>query len=134
MEAHPDIHPDEIRFFEQAERTTLLPLYALLRQALRARCNPVEIRVQRTQISFYNRRLFGAVSFLPARRGLGRRTPYFTVTFGLGYRLDSPRVDAAAEAYPRRWTHHVVVTEAAQIDGELLLWLAEAAAFSAAKR
>lgn len=36
MEAHPDIHPDEIRFFEQAERTTLLPLYALLRQALRA--------------------------------------------------------------------------------------------------
>lgn len=120
--------------FEQAERTTLLPLYALLRQALRARCNPVEIRVQRTQISFYNRRLFGAVSFLPARRGLGRRTPYFTVTFGLGYRLDSPRVDAAVEAYPRRWTHHVVVTEAAQIDGELLLWLAEAAAFSAAKR
>lgn len=69
MEAHPDIHPDEIRFFEQAERTTLLPLYALLRQALRARCNPVEIRVQRTQISFYNRRLFGAVSF--CRRGAG---------------------------------------------------------------
>lgn len=134
MEAHPDIHPDEIRFFEQAERTMLLPLYALLRQALRTRCNPVEIRVQRTQISFYNRRLFGAVSFLPARCGLGRRMPYLTVTFGLGYRLDSPRVDAAVEAYPGRWTHHVVVTEAAQIDDELLLWLAEAAAFSAAKR
>ena len=71
---------------------------------------------------------------MPARRGLGRRTPYLTVTFGLGYRLDSPRVDAAVEAHPGRWTHHVVVTEAAQIDDELLLWLAEAAAFSAAKR
>lgn len=56
------------------------------------------------------------------------------MTFGLGYRLDSPRVDAAVEAYPGRWTHHVVVTEAARIDDELLAWLAEAAAFSAAKR
>ena len=48
------------------------------------------------------------------------------VTVGLPYRLDSPRVVAASEPYPGRWTHHVLVTEADQIDEELMGWLREA--------
>ena len=61
-------------------------------------------------------------------------TPYLTVTFGLGYPLESPRAAAKTEPYPGRWTHHVVVGSPGDIDGELLDWLEEAAAFAAAKR
>ena len=59
---------------------------------------------------------------------------FLTVTFGLGYRKESPRIDAATEPYPGRWTHHVMVGSQEEIDGELLDWIAEAAAFSADKR
>ena len=57
-----------------------------------------------------------------------------TVTFGLGYRKDSPRIDVATQPYPGRWTHHVMVGSAEEIDEELLGWIQEAAEFSAAKK
>ena len=41
-----------------------------------------------------------------------------TVTFGLGYRKDSPRIDVATQPYPGRWTHHVMVGSAEEIDEE----------------
>ena len=53
--------------------------------------------------------------------------------FGLAYKKESPRIDIATEPYPNRWTHHVLVSEEEQIDEELLGWVEEAAAFSAAK-
>ena len=56
------------------------------------------------------------------------------VTFGLGYRLKSPRIDAAVEPYPGRFTHHVMVSGTGEIDDELMEWVKEAAAFSASKR
>lgn len=56
-----------------------------------------------------------------------------TVTFGLGYRKESPRIDVATEPYPGRWTHHVMVGSIADVDEELLSWLTEAAEFALAK-
>ena len=53
-----------------------------------------------------------------------------TVSFGLGYRKDSPRIDVATEPYPNRWTHHVMVGSVNEIDEELLSWICEAADFS----
>ena len=47
---------------------------------------------------------------------------------------DSPRVAAASEPYPGRWTHHILVTEAGQIDEELMGWLREAWDFAESKR
>jgi len=47
--------------------------------------------------------------------------------------VDSPRIAAKTEPYPNRWTHHVVIWDASEIDAELLGWLAEARAFSDAK-
>ena len=44
------------------------------------------------------------------------------------------RVDAALEPYPDRWTHHIVIGSAEEIDGELLGWIREASEFSAQKR
>ena len=41
---------------------------------------------------------------------------------------------ASTEAYPGRWTHHVLVGTPDEIDEELLGWVQEAADFSAAKK
>ena len=91
------------------------------------------VKVQKSQISFYGRHLFAAAS-LPVRRRKDWPKMCLMVTGGLPYRLDSPRVVAASEPYPGRWTHHVLVTEADQIDEELMGWLREAWDFAESKR
>ena len=55
------------------------------------------------------------------------------VSFGLSRRLDSPRIAVAVEPYPSRWTHHVIVSETEQLDGELMDWLREAHDFALVK-
>ena len=92
------------------------------------------VKVQKTQITFANRRQFACVSFLPARRAKDRPEDYITVTLGLNRRLDSPRVDKASEPYPGRWTHHLLIASPEEIDGELMGWAREAAAFAESKR
>ena len=91
------------------------------------------MRVQKSQISFYGRHLFGAAS-IPVRRKKDWPPDCLMVTFGLEHRADSPRIAVATEPYPNRWTHHVLISEAEQIDGELMGWLREAWAFSERKR
>ena len=49
-------------------------------------------------------------------------------------RLDSPRIDVAAEPYPNRWTHHLFLSDAAELDAELMAWIQEASVFAAGKR
>ena len=71
---------------------------------------------------------------MPVRRRKDWPKMCLMVTVGLPYRLDSPRVVAASEPYPGRWTHHVLVTEADQIDEELMGWLREAWDFAESKR
>lgn len=127
-----DISLEEIRFFETKQDA--LPLYEALREAILTTCSPVEIQVKQTQISFVNRHLFGAVSFTPVRKAKERPSPYITVTFGLSHQVGSPRIDASVEAYPHRFTHHLIIGSADEIDDELLHWMKEAADFAAAKR
>ncbi len=115
-------------FFNQ--KPGLLPLYEQLENFIFSRLDGVEVRVQKTQISFYQRRLFACVSFLPARPKKERPPQFFTLTLGLGRRLDSPRVDAAVEPYPGRWTHHIMLSDPAQLDEELAGWIIEASQFS----
>ncbi len=105
-----------------------LALYESLVNKLTKAVPEFTIKVQKSQISFYNRHLFAMVS-LPRWRAEGG----IVVSFGLSHRLDSPRVPVATEPYPNRWTHHVPVTDVAQLDDELLEWLREAYDFSAAK-
>lgn len=40
----------------------------------------------------------------------------------------------SVEAYPNRWTHHVLVEQESDIDQELLSWIAEADTFALNKR
>ena len=122
---------DVLFFFE--DHLEALPLYEAF-EAQVERLGEVNIRVQKTQVTFSNRRNFAFVSFLPARKAKDRPKTYITVTFGLDRRVPSPRIDAAVEPYPNRWTHHVLISSVEEIDEELLGWVREAYDFSAQKR
>ena len=104
-------------------------LYRALMDALEPRYDDLHIKVQKTQITLTNRRVFACAS-LPRKKCDGQ-PPLATV--GLGYRLDSPRVWMAVEPYPGRRTHHILVRTPEEIDGELLAWIDEAYAFANAK-
>ena len=111
-----------------------LPLYERLEQRILNEIEDVQVKVQKTQISFYNRHLFACVSFAKVRKAKERPDTYIVVTVGTGRRLESPRIDIATEPYPNRWTHHILISSPDEIDDELMGWVKEAAAFSAAKR
>lgn len=123
----------DILFFFDAHMD-VLPLYAQLEEQILTQIPDVKIKVAKTQITFANKRGFAFVSFNPCRKAKDRPEVWMTVTFGLGYQKESPRIDVATEPYPGRWTHHVMVSSREEIDEELLGWIQEAACFSASKR
>ena len=116
------------------EHPEAIPLYEAFEARLLAELEGVVIQPQKSQITLKNRRVFGAVSFLAARRAKDRPDPYITITLGLNRREGSLRVDQASEPYPGRWTHHLVIGSVEEIDGELMAWVREAYDFAAGKR
>ena len=123
----------EILFFFNRDPAAL-PLYEAFEERVLAEVSNVTVKVQKTQITFTDPRVFAAVSFLPVRKKDRRPEHYITVTLGLDRRLGSSRVDAVSEPYPARWTHHLLISSVEEIDGELMGWVREAAAFAVAKR
>ncbi len=121
----------ELLFFDR--KPAALPIYEAFREGVLAEVPGARTEVKKTQISFFSGYLFAAVSFTPVRRAKDRPDPFLTVTFGLPYRVASARIDAAAEPYPGRWTHHVMIGSPEEVDGELLDWILEAAAFAERK-
>lgn len=107
-----------------------LPLYEAFETRVTDLVPDVRIKVQKTQISFYNRHLFACVSFARIRKKKNCPDNYIVVTFGLEHKAESPRIDIATEPYPNRWTHHVLITDSAEIDYELMSWIKEASLFS----
>lgn len=107
-----------------------LPLYEAFETRVTDLVPDVRIKVQKTQISFYNRHLFACVSFARIRKKKNCPDNYIVVTFGLEHKAESPRIDIATEPYPNRWTHHVLITDPAEIDYELMSWIKEASLFS----
>ncbi len=122
---------DELLFF--AAKPAALPLYEAFRESVLNLWPDTRIEVKKTQISFFNRRMFAAVSFTPVRKTKDRPDPFLTITFGLPYREDSARIDVATEPYPNRWTHHVMIGSREEIDDELLSWITAAADFAERK-
>ncbi len=113
-----DSHPDAF------------PLYDKFEKCVTEHVPEARIKVQKTQISFYNRHMFACVSFARVRKKKDCPDSYIVVTFGLDHRAVSPRIDIATEPYPNRWTHHVLISELSEIDDELMAWVEEAACFS----
>ena len=122
---------DEKLFFGQ--HATVFPLYELFRQRLLAAFPDTRVKVQKTQISYYNRHLFACASFLRVRRKAEPPDAYFVLTLGLPSPLGSPRVAAKTEPYPGRWTTHLVVSDPADLDDELFAWIAQAYDFAQSK-
>ena len=123
---------NDILFFF-GEHMDALPIYERLEDAILTQIPDVKIKVAKTQITFANKRGFAFVSFNPCRKAKDCPAVWMTVTFGLGCRKGSSRIDIATEPYPGRWTHHVMVGSAEEIDEELLSWIQEAAEFANVK-
>lgn len=123
----PDNYEGDILLFFHA-KPQALAIYSALLARLEALVPEMSIKVQKSQVSFYGKRLF-AMACLPrlkSQQGL-------LVSFGLGYRLDSPRIMQSVEPYPGRFTHHVLVEAEEELDGELMGWIQEAYHFSQIK-
>lgn len=105
-----------------AERPRELELYRVLEERLLSRMPELDIEAKKTQISFFSHRMLGCAS-VPVRRKRDWPEHCLLVTIGLPAQLSSPRVAVATEAAPGRWTHHVLVDSADDIDDELLEWL-----------
>lgn len=120
---------DILQFFEN--KNYEYTLYQTLEREILTRFPVEQIRVQQSQITFWGRPPFAIVSL---RRVKGAPKHSILVTFGLEYRLVSPRIAVAVEPYPNRWTHHVPIGDPGQIDDELMAWIGEAYRFSESKR
>ena len=119
---------NELLFFDS--KPDALALYEAFREAVLEKVPDARIEVKKTQISFFDRRMFAAVSFAPVRKAKDRPKPFLTITFGLADRKESVRINVAVEAYPNRWTHHVMIGAVEEVDEELLSWIVEAAEFA----
>ncbi|MBQ5522465.1 MAG: hypothetical protein IIT86_06605, partial [Oscillospiraceae bacterium] len=93
----------------------------------------VNKRVQKTQITFFNRHVFACVSFARVKRKAELPEGYMVITLGLPAPLESERVAVKTEPYPGRWTHHIVVSKIEELDEELFSWIREAYDFANSK-
>ncbi len=122
---------DAAAFF--ARHKAVYPLYELFYEKLLSEFPDTRVKVQKSQIPFYNRHIFACVSFLKVRRKAGLPASYFVLTLGLPAPLESARVAAKTGPYPGRWTTHFVISDPSDLDEELLGWVAQAYCFAQGK-
>lgn len=77
------------------------------------------IKHSRTQTAFVRRVQFAWVT-LPRRKADAGAV---MLSIGLPGRVESPRMQYAAEVAPGRWMHHMIIHEESEIDAELKAWL-----------
>ena len=112
--------PEEAFFF--AGKPKEEGLYEQLMAMMETRLPAFQLRVQKTQITFANPKVFACVSL--------KWKDCIVVTFGLPDKVDSLRIHQASEIRPGRWTHHVRVRSADELDDELMGWIGAAYAFA----
>jgi hypothetical protein len=87
---------------------------------------PVEVRATKSQVAFHRRLGFAWVwtpeQYLHGSRDLAP----LVLTVGLGRRDPSPRWKQIVEPRPGRFTHHLELRSAEQVDDEVVAWLREA--------
>lgn len=115
---------DELMFFDG--KMMAFDLYKTFSEKLFTYFPDTGIKVQKTQISFTNPKIFSCISFAKVRKAKERPSEYIVVTLGLNRQVHSARIDVATEPYPGRWTHHILIEHADEIDDELMEWVREA--------
>jgi len=98
-------------------------IFEVLRRAVDA-LGPVELRVTKSQVSF-RRRIAFAWAWMPGMYLRGPHPP-LVLTVALRRRDPSPRWKQIVEPVPGRFTHHLELYSAADIDDEVSAWLREA--------
>lgn len=91
-----------------------LVCFRALTAAVAERWPECVLKVHRTQVSFCDPRPF-CYAWVRSRR--------FYATFGLDVPLEDPRISMVVEPYPNRWTHHVALSGADEVDDQLLSWI-----------
>lgn len=89
------------------------------------------LKVGKTMINLGDSRTFFYIS-LP--RQAARRNEALLISLGLDRPIQSPRIRDVSQPYPGRWTHHILIGGAEELDEELLSWLRQAEAFALSKR
>jgi hypothetical protein len=108
-------------FFAGQEDPRLI--FETLRSALDA-IGQAEIRVTKSQVAFRRRKAF-AWAWMPGRYLRGRHAP-LVLTISLRRRDTSTRWKEIVEPAPGRFTHHLELRSATDIDDEVRSWLREA--------
>ena len=106
-----------------------IALYEALEARLLAAFPDAEIRVSKTQVSFYAGRMFACASLARVKPRAERPDPYITLSLSLPQGIDSPRL-LCVPVRPNRTTLHVVIGRAEELDDEIMGWLMEAHAFA----
>lgn len=126
-----DATRDAAAFFDRHK--AVYPLCEVFYGKLLAEFPDTRVKVQKSQISYYNRHLYACVSFLKVRKKAELSDDYFVLTLGLPAPLESSRVTAKTEPYPGRWTMHFVISDPTDLDEELFGWVAQAYGFALGK-
>ena len=122
---------DTLLFFDRHQ--AVYPLYECFQKKLLARLPESRIKLQKSQISYYNRHLYACISFLKVKKKSELPDDYFVLTLGLPAPLASNRVAARTEPYPGRWTTHFVISSPSDLDEELFDWIEQAYQFAQEK-
>ena len=88
------------------------------------RLGEAERRISKSQIGFYRKHPFAAV-WRPSQY-LGGTHPPLVLSVFLQRRDRSPRWKEVIEAKPGRFTHHLEINGAAEVDHQVREWLREA--------
>ena len=117
-----------LTFFDK--RPEMYDLYESLESAITESYPSVNIKVQKTQITFSNRHIFACISFMRPLKKSELPSSYFVITLGLPYPLDSRRAAVKTEPYPGRWTIHIIISSQEELNDELYGWVRQAYEFA----
>lgn len=117
-----------LTFFDK--RPEMYDLYESLESAITESYPSVNIKVQKTQITFSNRHIFACISFMRPLKKSELPSSYFVITLGLPYPLDSGRAAVKTEPYPGRWTTHIIISSQEELNDELYGWVRQAYEFA----
>jgi hypothetical protein len=108
-------------YFKDAEESRLL--FEALRATVEA-IGAYQLRVTKSQVAFHRRRTF-AWAWVPGKYLHGRGAP-LVLTLALSHHDPSPRWKQVVEPRPGRFTHHLELYSAGDIDAQVCKWLEQA--------
>ena len=108
----------EIQAFFQG-KPNCVTCWEALDARLRERYPTLARRIQKTQISYDDPKLFCCVSM--PRWKVDR--PSIVVTFAIDAPIADVRIFQAVQVTPNRWTHHVQISDMQEVDEQLMVWI-----------